>query len=75
MALEWQIAKVEILDANGSYLKKGTILPVFIDEDGDVSIREDFEAGEPVIHMLDDLRDDGVRLKMKPIVFEQTDHV
>lgn len=70
MIIDKQIAEAKILDPNGTYLIEGSILPVFMDEEGNVYICENYEKGEEVHHMIDDLRHDGVMFNINPMGFE-----
>lgn len=62
-----QVAEAKILDANGTYLIEGSILPVYLNEDGDTYLVEEYEAGEPCEHMIKDLFADGVSVSINPI--------
>lgn len=66
-----QIAEAKILDANGTYLINGSVMPVFIDEEGDAYLVEEYEKGEPCEHFIKDLRSDGVAVAINPIGYEK----
>lgn len=66
-----QIAEAKILDANGTYFIDGSILPVFLNEDGDTYIVEEYEQGEPCEHTIKDLIHDGVMVAVHPIGFNK----
>ncbi len=40
-----QIAEAKILDANGTYFINGSILPVYLNEEGETYIIEEYEDG------------------------------
>ncbi|EQV90304.1 hypothetical protein HmCmsJML037_02816 [Escherichia coli] len=62
-----QIAEAKILDNNGTYFINGSILPVYINEDGDTYLIEEYEKGEPSEHLIKDLFADGVIVAVNPI--------
>lgn len=62
-----QIAEAKILYSNGTYLIEGSILPVYLNGDGDTYLIEEYEKGEPCEHMVKDLIADGVLLAVNPI--------
>lgn len=64
-----QIAEAKILDSNGTYLINGSILPVYINNEGDPYIIEEYEEGEPCEHIIKDLIYDGVMVAVHPIGF------
>ncbi|MBP2156919.1 hypothetical protein [Erwinia rhapontici] len=66
-----QIAEAKILDANGTYFINGSILPVFLNEDGETYIVEEYEQGEPCEHPIKDLIYDGVMFTIHPIGFNK----
>ncbi|APM00283.1 hypothetical protein STP03_027 [Salmonella phage STP03] len=62
-----QVAEAKILDNNGTYLKNGSILPVYLTEDGDTYLIEEYEKGHPCTHIIKDLFKDGVLVAVNPI--------
>lgn len=62
-----QVAEAKILDNNGTYFINGSILPVFLNEDGDTYLIEEYEEGSPCDHMIKDLFADGVLVSINPI--------
>ena len=66
-----QVAEAKILDPNGTYLIEGSVLPVFINEDGDTYLVEEYEKGEPVEHIIKDLFADGVAVAINPIGYDK----
>ncbi|WP_270792905.1 MULTISPECIES: hypothetical protein [unclassified Aeromonas] len=51
---------VKIIDPNGTYFEKGSVLPVHLNDDFEPVLTEEYEPGEPCEHSLDDLTADGV---------------
>lgn len=51
---------VKIIDPNGTYLDKGSVLPVHMTDDFELVATEEYEQGEPCEHSLDVLTADGV---------------
>ncbi len=66
-----QIAEAKILDANGTYFINGSILPVYLNDEGETYIIEEYEEGEPCEHTIKDLIHDGVMVSVHPIGFNQ----
>ncbi|HDT0786468.1 TPA: hypothetical protein QIC19_003025 [Klebsiella aerogenes] len=62
-----QIAEVKILDGGETYLANGSVFPVYMSEDADLYLIEEYERGQPCEHMLKDLQDDGVTFEVGPI--------
>ena len=62
-----QVAEAKILDSNGTYFINGSILPVFLNEEGDTYLVEEYEKGQPCEHAIKDLFADGVLLNINPI--------
>lgn len=62
-----QIAEAKILDNNGTYFINGSILPVYINENGDTYLIEEYEKGKPSEHRIKDLFADGVLVAVNPI--------
>ncbi len=69
--MDKQIAEAKILDANGTYLIDGSVLPVFINELGDTFLVEEYEAGCPCQHTIKDLHDDGVQVSIDLIGYSK----
>ena len=65
--MKTQIAEAKILDNNGTYFINGSILPVYLNEDGDMYLVEEYENGEPCEHIIKDLFADGVLFAVNPI--------
>lgn len=51
---------IKIVNPSGTYLEKGSRLPVYLDDDFRPFAVEEYETGEPCEHYLDDLKLDGV---------------
>lgn len=66
-----QVAEAKVLDANGTYFINGSILPVYINEDGDTYVVEAYEGNEPCEHTIKDLIHDGVLIAVHPIGFNK----
>lgn len=66
-----QIAEAKVLDSNGTYLINGSVLPVFMNGDGDTYIIEDYEGGDPCEHTIKDLIHDGVMIAVHPTGFNK----
>lgn len=49
--MKTQIAEAKILDNNGTYFINGSIFPVYLNEDGDTYLVEEYEKGEPCEHI------------------------
>lgn len=64
-----QVAEAKILDANGTYFINGSILPVYLNEDGRTYLIEEYEKGNPCAHTIHDLISDGVMVAVNPIGF------
>ncbi|CAI1009556.1 hypothetical protein [Serratia fonticola] len=62
-----QVAEAKILDSNGTYLINGSILPVFLNDEGDTYLVEEYVKGDPCEHLIKDLIDDGVAVAVCPI--------
>lgn len=67
LTMKTQIAEAKILDNNGTYFINGSILPVYLNEDGDTYLIEEYEKGEPCEHIIKDLFADGVLVAVNPI--------
>jgi hypothetical protein len=57
------IASIEIIDNAGTYLKEGSILQVFMDQEWTLFAVEEYEKGSPCQHPLNDLMDDKIKFK------------
>lgn len=57
---------IKIVNPSGTYLTKGSLLPVYLDEDFRPFAVEEYEAGEPCEHYLDALKGDGVVFEKVP---------
>lgn len=56
-----KVGQITIKDNGGTYLLAGSVLPVFIEEDGSLWALEHYEPeSEPCSHHLTDLKSDGV---------------
>lgn len=62
-----QVAEAKILYANDTYFIEGSILPVFLNEEGDTYLVEEYEPGQPCEHLISDLLADGVAVSVCPI--------
>lgn len=62
-----QVAEAKILYANDTYFVVGSILPVFLNEEGDTYLVEEYEPGQPCEHLIRDLLADGVAVSVCPI--------
>ncbi|EJF31735.1 MULTISPECIES: hypothetical protein [Enterobacteriaceae] len=65
-----QIAEAKILDANGTYFINGSIIPFYLNEDGDTYLVEEYEKGEPCEHLIKDLFADSVMVAVNPVGYE-----
>lgn len=55
------IGYIKILDPNGSYFIKDSVLPVYQEEDGGLYVLEDYEGGNPSDHPFADIIEDGIK--------------
>ncbi len=62
-----QIAEVKIIDGGETYLVNSSVFPVYMSEDAELYLIEEYEQGQPCEHMLKDLQDDGVTFEVGPI--------
>ncbi|KAB7669201.1 hypothetical protein [Plesiomonas shigelloides] len=51
---------VRILDPNGTYLEKDSVLPVHVDDELKLVVTEEYESESPCEHFLNELTADGV---------------
>ena len=72
MTEKQQFAEAKILDSNNTYLIEGSILPVYLDADGNLYLVEEYEKGCPCGHFIKDLYEDGVMVAINPIGYSKT---
>lgn len=56
------ICWVMVLEPNGTYLEKDSILPAHINDELQLVVTEEYEPGCQCEHLVDDLKSDGVVL-------------
>lgn len=59
-----ELGFVKIIDANGTYLINGSLLPLFLDDNGVGYCIEEYEKGNPCTHFISDLICDDVKLEI-----------
>lgn len=60
-----QVAEAEVLYAGSTYFIKGSVLPVYLNDDGDMYLIEEYEKENPCEHAISDMLEDGVRVLIK----------
>lgn len=62
-----KIANLKITNSNGTYLLENSILPAFLNEEGQLYVVEEYEKGNPCEHTLQDLLLDGITFSLLPL--------
>lgn len=65
--MKTQILEAKIIDGGETYLACHSVFPVYMSEEADLYIVEEYEKGHPCEHMVKDLQADGVVFEIAPI--------